>query len=262
VAHTTQRVIDAFLPRQQPRPETRWRLRFLVGSTLVGLAVATCTLLSQFLVGFGTNTFIIGAFAISLVGLLAAIRAGVSFTVASTAALALVSAFLVGVALVTKETQWEQLQWLVLLPLIALFLNEPRRTVTRPRHIGFLAVATVVAILLGVLIVVFHRLGWTLGEIETLNQDAQDVTGLIDFALFVMSVTGLLRIHRLALSRAEEEVALLRSMLSVCAWCGRLKDADEGWVSIERYMTKHTTTLLSHGICPTCEARLQAEVAT
>jgi len=169
---------------------------------------------------------------------------------------------LVGVALVTKETQWEQLQWLVLLPLIALFLNEPRRTVTRPRHIGFLAVATVVAILLGVLIVVFHRLGWTLGEIETLNQDAQDVTGLIDFALFVMSVTGLLRIHRLALSRAEEEVALLRSMLSVCAWCGRLKDADEGWVSIERYMTKHTTTLLSHGICPACEARLQAEVAT
>ena len=76
----------------------------------------------------------------------------------------------------------------------------------------------------------------------------------------VGSIAGLLTIHDVALRKSEVELDMLRSMLSVCAWCRRIHDDDEGWIAMERYMTRHKGASLTHGICPECKAKTLAEM--
>jgi hypothetical protein len=82
-----------------------------------------------------------------------------------------------------------------------------------------------------------------------------------DYVLFVISVTGLLWVYGNALRKAQEELHLLRRMLSVCAWCKRIHDAEDGWIPMERHLEKITDTGLTHGICPDCaQEELQDQV--
>jgi hypothetical protein len=58
--------------------------------------------------------------------------------------------------------------------------------------------------------------------------------------------------------RTDEELAMLRSMLSVCAWCkGIHDDARATWIVLEEYTSRRDATRLSHGICPDCAAHVQ-----
>jgi hypothetical protein len=50
-------------------------------------------------------------------------------------------------------------------------------------------------------------------------------------------------------------------MLSVCAWCKRIHDAEDGWISMERHLAKNSDMGLTHGICPDCaQTELQGQV--
>ena len=53
------------------------------------------------------------------------------------------------------------------------------------------------------------------------------------------------------LQAALAEVRTLRELLSICSYCKRIED-EERWVTVERYVSTHTKTQFSHGICPTC----------
>lgn len=256
-----QRVIDAFLPKRELPPDAQRRLRFLAGSSLVGLFVASISMLPVTSFGFDSNAAVILAFAVGVLLLLSGIRAGVSLQFLSFYALGLVGVFLFAVSLLTAQLQWRQLQWFILLPLISLLLGEPGDGTRRSRATGLFGISSAAAIVLGLLVVVFSHLGLTLGVTDDVSGLAAEIAGSVDFVMFIVSVTGLLYVHHLALQRAETEVARLREMLSVCAWCGRLRDDTDGWVSIEHYMRKHAAAQLSHGICPSCEARITSEMS-
>jgi len=51
--------------------------------------------------------------------------------------------------------------------------------------------------------------------------------------------------------RAEEELATLERLLSVCAGCHKIRDGEE-WVRPERYAAGREGALISHGLCPDC----------
>lgn len=244
--------LDIFLPPQEREPDAVRRYRFLAGGALLGLVVTSLSLVVQLAIGPAQPVPFLIAYAGAMVGLLVASRFHAPLRVLSVCALAVVGAFLFAMALITVEMDYRQLQWLVLLPLIALLLGEPPSEPDARPLVSFLGMASGLAAVLGLAIIVSHRVGWTFGQTDTSSPDVRDVAGTVDFLLFLVSVTGLLRLHDLTLRKAQEEVARLRSILSICAWCGRLHDDDEGWVPIERYMTKHTSSQLSHGICPTC----------
>jgi len=53
----------------------------------------------------------------------------------------------------------------------------------------------------------------------------------------------------------EAEVESLRSLLPICAWCGRIRDAESEWKTLERYLRDTAGTQVSHGICPRCQDR-------
>lgn len=63
------------------------------------------------------------------------------------------------------------------------------------------------------------------------------------------------------LQAALAEVRTLREILSICSYCRKICD-DERWVTVESYVSKHTKTQFSHGICPTCyEKEVEPQLA-
>ena len=54
------------------------------------------------------------------------------------------------------------------------------------------------------------------------------------------------------LKAALREVKTLREILSICAYCKKIRGDENDWHSVESYISRHTTTQFSHGICPSC----------
>ena len=58
------------------------------------------------------------------------------------------------------------------------------------------------------------------------------------------------------LQAALGEVRTLREFLPMCAYCKRIRDDENYWHGVEAYISKHTGTSFSHGICPDCLAKM------
>lgn len=50
----------------------------------------------------------------------------------------------------------------------------------------------------------------------------------------------------------QEEVRQLTGLLPVCSYCKMMRDDDNEWVPMERYIMRRTDASFTHGICPTC----------
>ena len=47
----------------------------------------------------------------------------------------------------------------------------------------------------------------------------------------------------------------LSGLLSVCAWCRRVRDDLGMWQELEIYLRQHSAVTFSHGVCPECRTR-------
>lgn len=249
------RYLDALVSPTVVEPAARGRMRFLAGGAIVGLLAALPSAIGSGAAELTWQPVIITAYGACLVVQLASIRAGVSPQRSSVGALLLNGAFLFAMSLTSVELTWSQVNWLVLLPLIALLLDDFDSPVARPTGRRLFALASVGAAVLGLATVLFHRLGWTLGVPEPEHDQAFVVASAVDLVVFLVSVTGLLLVQQFALMRAEREVERLRDLLPMCAWCRRLRD-DDTWVTVEQYVATHQATGPSNTICPTCAQRL------
>jgi len=54
------------------------------------------------------------------------------------------------------------------------------------------------------------------------------------------------------LRAALAEVKTLREFLPICSYCKKVRDDQNYWTQIESYISNHTSTKFSHGICPEC----------
>jgi PAS domain S-box-containing protein len=61
------------------------------------------------------------------------------------------------------------------------------------------------------------------------------------------------------LRTAFENVKQLRGLLPVCAWCKSVRNDRGYWEQIEVYLTQHTGASFTHGLCPTCNAKVDVE---
>ncbi len=55
------------------------------------------------------------------------------------------------------------------------------------------------------------------------------------------------------------DVGQLHGLLPICAYCRKVRDDKNYWHSIEVYLTENMKTKFTHGICPECASRLEAE---
>jgi CRP-like cAMP-binding protein len=51
----------------------------------------------------------------------------------------------------------------------------------------------------------------------------------------------------------------LGAFLPICANCKKIRDKSGLWVQIEKYVSDHSETKFSHGICPECAKKLYGE---
>lgn len=65
------------------------------------------------------------------------------------------------------------------------------------------------------------------------------------------------RTHELETANGELRAALaevkqLSALLPICAHCKSIRDSKDYWDSVEGYITRHTNSRFSHGVCPAC----------
>ena len=62
------------------------------------------------------------------------------------------------------------------------------------------------------------------------------------------------------LQAALRGVKTLREILSIGAYCKKIRGDENDWHSVESYISRHTTTQFSHGSCPSCmETEVEAQ---
>jgi hypothetical protein len=61
------------------------------------------------------------------------------------------------------------------------------------------------------------------------------------------------------LHAALDQVAQLKELLPICAWCKKIRDDTGYWKQLDLFMQEHDYAKFTHGICPDCEAKLKAE---
>lgn len=61
------------------------------------------------------------------------------------------------------------------------------------------------------------------------------------------------------LKDALANIKLLRGLVPICAWCKNIRDDNGFWNQLEDYISKHTEAEFSHGICPSCMEKAEAE---
>jgi hypothetical protein len=66
---------------------------------------------------------------------------------------------------------------------------------------------------------------------------------------------------RANLEEAMAEIRTLRGLHCICAWCKRIRDEEEDWQSVERYVESRTHASFTHGICPECLQSQVGEIA-
>ena len=55
--------------------------------------------------------------------------------------------------------------------------------------------------------------------------------------------------------RFTTQIQQLKELLPICSYCRRIRDGQDNWEQLETYLTGHTSSEFSHGICPDCFAK-------
>jgi PAS domain S-box-containing protein len=62
------------------------------------------------------------------------------------------------------------------------------------------------------------------------------------------------------INEALSNVKTLSSMLPICASCKKIRDDKGYWSQVETYISAHTETVFTSGICPECEKKMYEEL--
>ncbi len=65
-----------------------------------------------------------------------------------------------------------------------------------------------------------------------------------------------LKLNEEKLVNALSEIKILQAILPICASCKKIRNAEGGWQMVEEYISEHTDTKFSHGICEACAQKL------
>jgi hypothetical protein len=226
-----------------------YQLRFLTGAIILASAVSVLAVAAAAAAGQWRGVTLTGGYLILILAQAFAVRIGASIRVVAFTLIATVGLFFVATALVPSANQSGQLYWFLLVPLAARAFAVPRHdATTEPQswRTGFIAgAASLVAV-----VAVIAYLSSTTGVSVNGSHPVPFAVG-IDVALFLLSALGLLYVHDLSVRETAAELRRLQALLSVCAWCRKIKDDGE-WVALEQYMAQRQNIELTHGMCPSC----------
>jgi hypothetical protein len=53
-----------------------------------------------------------------------------------------------------------------------------------------------------------------------------------------------------------KRIRVLEGFIPICANCKKIRNPEDRWEQMEKYITQHSLAQFSHGICPDCARRL------
>lgn len=59
---------------------------------------------------------------------------------------------------------------------------------------------------------------------------------------------------------AKDKIRTLSELLPICANCKKIRDDEGYWQNVENYISEHTGTQFSHGICPDCMKEIYPDI--
>ena len=86
---------------------------------------------------------------------------------------------------------------------------------------------------------------------------AQEVAFSLLSTLLGVSADALATLRRTR--QLTGQIETLQGLLPVCAWCKKVRNDSGYWDQIEKYITAHSKTKITHGICPECESKMLEE---
>lgn len=98
----------------------------------------------------------------------------------------------------------------------------------------------------------FWQVPWTIREVA-----ANAVIQII-----VLSVFAYLVVQSVKKKELEEEVRILRGILPICSFCKRIRDANDTWQALEKYIGDRSDARFSHGVCPDCMKKHYGDLST
>jgi DNA-binding response OmpR family regulator len=96
--------------------------------------------------------------------------------------------------------------------------------------------------------------------IESVQKGAQDyiVKGQVTGSMLGRSIQYAIERKKLLaqLEHSAREINKLRGILPICASCKKIRDDKGYWTQVEIYISDHTGTEFTHGICPECAEKM------
>jgi DNA-binding response OmpR family regulator len=96
--------------------------------------------------------------------------------------------------------------------------------------------------------------------IESVQKGAQDylVKGHVTGVLLGRSIRYAIERKKMLiqLENSAKEIKKLRGILPICANCKKIRDDKGYWTQVEVYISDHSETEFSHGLCPECATKI------
>ena len=74
-----------------------------------------------------------------------------------------------------------------------------------------------------------------------------DITSIV-----IGVVVGYVSHRNRLLLEPTKEIKTLRGIIPMCAVCKKIRDENEFWGEVEKYLIENTNAKISHGLCPDC----------
>jgi phosphoserine phosphatase RsbU/P len=90
--------------------------------------------------------------------------------------------------------------------------------------------------------------------------DVEELRARINVGVRVITLQDKLNQRVAELQEALANVKQLHGLLPICSYCKRIRGDDQYWQQVESYIAARSDAQFSHGICPPCYEKLEAEI--
>jgi len=82
--------------------------------------------------------------------------------------------------------------------------------------------------------------------------------GEVIIEAFIFTIVFIIQI--LILRNFYRRIRFLEGLIPICANCKKIRNPQDRWEQMEKYITEHSLAKFSHGICPDCAKKLYPDL--
>jgi len=79
---------------------------------------------------------------------------------------------------------------------------------------------------------------------------------IIELSIFFIVMTIQIRLFR----KLYKRIRILEGFIPICANCKKIRNSEDQWEEMEKYITSHSLAQFSHSICPSCAQKLYPDL--